>query len=330
MFGRALTHPKEFGVSNYNEDAFCGEGEGTWFAVSDGVGSALFSEIWSEELCQAACEFQSAPQDESFAEVLQTARQRWHGRIEWDSLDYFRKKKFARHGGSFATLLYAHVIAPQESDCGETMVRLWCYGDCNAFHISNQECVQCWPYSNSNDFGPAPPSLCSTPIAAPDPESWHSTELHCNPKDRLLLATDALAEYLVGELERGKAVDWSRFIGISDEEYGAWIEQLRDSKQIERDDTTFLLISPQSSSCRKNYPDQLAVGKTTPMATHGFIVSSPPHRARRRPTGKRCPPGTRCRNVPSPGTERLRVPMYLPLVSRMVKKVSRRSKSISN
>jgi serine/threonine protein phosphatase PrpC len=244
--GYALSHPKEFGKSDYNEDAYCGEGEGTWFAVSDGVGSALYSGIWSEELSRAVCEFQSTPQDESFAETLQTARQRWHARIDWSSQNRFQKKKFARHGGSFATLLYANVIPAEQSDSEEITVRLWCYGDCNAFHIRNQECVQCWPYNKSVDFGPAPQSLCSTQIVAPDPECWHSTEIQCNPDDQLLLTTDALAEYLTGELERGNTVDWSVFTDISAVDYADWIEELRQAKRIERDDTTFLLIASQT------------------------------------------------------------------------------------
>lgn len=245
---RGLSHPREFGISNYNEDALYNEQDSSWFGISDGVGSALFSDIWSRELSKAVCQLKAVPNEPSFDAAMSVARQQWHSKIDWASLDYFRKKKFSRQGGSFATLLYGNAEVDSGVQKNEIVVRLWCYGDCNAFHIRNNQCIALWPWNKTSDFGPAPPSLCSTTISPPDPECWHSTALQLESTDSLLLATDALAEHLVGELSQSREINWLTFLNMSQEDFSTWIEDLRNTSRIERDDTTFLLFSRASAT----------------------------------------------------------------------------------
>lgn len=261
LTGRGLSHPKEFGVSDYNEDAlYCLE-DISAFSISDGVGSALFSDIWSRELSKTICEAKAVVGEVSFDAAMTVARQQWHGQIDWASLDYFRKKKFSRQGGSFATLLYGLVDSIAQTDTEEVAIRLWCYGDCNLFHIRGNQCILTWPWSTASDFGPAPPSLCSTTISPADPASWASGTINLRQGDSLLLATDALAEYLVKQITNERDVQWSRFSTIDQTEFANWIEELRDTNTIERDDTTFLLV---------NYAE-IASDSESPAATSNWI-----------------------------------------------------------
>ncbi len=244
---RCLSHPKEFGVSDYNEDFASCSDDGRWFAISDGVGSALFSDIWSRSLCQAICREKAVWGEPSFDAAMAAARQQWHSEIDWAALDYFRKKKFSRQGGSFATLLYGMVDESACESSGEKTVRLWSYGDCNMFHIRDAKPVCCWPWTRATDFGAAPASLCSVQDVSTDSSLWQSHVVKLLPQDALLLATDAFAEYLVKQIEREQSFPYEKVSRITSQEFAGWIEEMRSTNSIERDDTTFLLITPQKT-----------------------------------------------------------------------------------
>ena len=249
---RWLSHPKEFGVSDFNEDAaFCSD-DLRWFAVSDGVGSALFSDIWSRALCQSICRNRAIWGEPSFDSAMTEAREQWHGEIDWSSLDYFRKKKFSRQGGSFATLLYGVANESPSGDSGGVAVRLWSYGDCNMFQIRDSKPVAVWPWTKASDFGSAPPSLCSVASVNTDASLWRSHEVTLQPNDSLILATDAFAEYLVKQIEENQNFPWKSILGISAADFAMWIEKLRETNSIERDDTTFLAITYGRKSVESN------------------------------------------------------------------------------
>ena len=267
LISRGLSHPKEFGVSDFNEDASSCSEDASWFAISDGVGSALFSDIWSRALCHAVCSAKAILGEASFDAAILAAREQWYSEIDWESLDYFRKKKFSRQGGSFATLLFGMVDKSAVNEAGEVAIRLWSYGDCDMFQLRRGQCVGIWPWSRAADFGPSPPSLCSTAGTYTDNSAWQSHIVKLQPGDAILLATDALAEFLVKQIQSEQETPWESFLSISQTEFANWIEDLRNTNRIERDDTTFLLIT------HSDVPVAMATGRAPGIWLHQQLFS---------------------------------------------------------
>jgi hypothetical protein len=65
--------------------------------------------------------------------------------------------------------------------------------------------------------------------------------------DSLLLATDALAQWVLGSTEEGNE-PWIECLRIkSQQQFEAWIQKLRDAKEIRNDDAALVVID--SVSC---------------------------------------------------------------------------------
>ena len=111
-----------------------------------------------------------------------------------------------------------------------------------------------YPIENSQDFGNTPTLLCSRTNRNSQindrvfdkvtlwEQDWH-------PGDHFLLATDALAQYMLRQFEKGE--NPSMFIAQlakegnldkQQKEFENWIESLRKEKTIRNDDTTLVSI----------------------------------------------------------------------------------------
>jgi hypothetical protein len=65
---------------------------------------------------------------------------------------------------------------------------------------------------------------------------WHAN-------DQLLLMTDALAHWFLRRLEEAKT-PWRDLLSLHDQDqFAAWIDQLRDTHEIRNDDVTVMVIA---------------------------------------------------------------------------------------
>jgi hypothetical protein len=64
----------------------------------------------------------------------------------------------------------------------------------------------------------------------------------CVPGDLLVLCTDALAKWALGQSEAGTPVNWERYWEMPVESWQEEIAALRHDRQLRYDDTTLLLL----------------------------------------------------------------------------------------
>ena len=212
-------------------------------AVCDGASESAFAQLWADTLAQ---EFIRRPPDlarldyRGLAQWLAPAQQRWHKRVPWDRLPWHGEAK-AREG-AFATLLGLQFqAAPGRSPglCWQAAA----VGDSCLFLIREGRLALSFPMAGAAEFGNTPPLVGSIPPAnAGLPRQLPKASGQCMPGDLFLLATDALAEWLLREYEAGRE-PWRELLSLADAaEWDAWLDAKRRARQIKHDDTTLLIV----------------------------------------------------------------------------------------
>jgi hypothetical protein len=101
--------------------------------------------------------------------------------------------------------------------------------------------IACFPVERAADFGTTPPLLSTRrdynrrslgQLQTREGELW--------PGDLLVLATDALAAWLLGRLEAGEQ-PWQGLSGLTAEGFAGWVESLRQEGRMRNDDVTLLM-----------------------------------------------------------------------------------------
>jgi hypothetical protein len=100
--------------------------------------------------------------------------------------------------------------------------------------------VEAFPVTRSTDFGLAPALLRTLPDA-PIPVPLGARGL-CRPGDLLVLATDAVAQWLCRTSEEGTAPDWDRLMGLDEHGWSRLLQELRRDDRIVNDDCTLLFL----------------------------------------------------------------------------------------
>lgn len=179
-----LALPKHGASRAQYEDASYGPvvtGSETRLAIADGATESAFSGLWARLLVQEACR---AP----LAEAIPAARAAFASAAasRGASLPWYAEAKAAE--GAHATVLGVTLHR-------DGALRADAVGDCILFHIRNGETRLAWPLSDPADFDNRPDLVASgegvsVPEASSLDDRWKSG-------DRLVLATDAIAAYLL-------------------------------------------------------------------------------------------------------------------------------------
>jgi hypothetical protein len=116
--------------------------------------------------------------------------------------------------------------------------RAWAVGDSCVFHVRRNRLLQAFPRIHSGEFDNAP-RLVGSRRCPPHREralgSWRAG-------DRLLLMTDALAQWFLRRVEAGRR-PWRAVERLEgDADFVHWIEKLRDSGALRNDDVTLLAV----------------------------------------------------------------------------------------
>jgi hypothetical protein len=224
------------------QDAFADNAAAGRYAVADGVTQSGFARSWARLLVAAFVADSAAP--EAFVARLSELQARWREGLP-ASLDWLAEEK--AQGGAFATFLGVTMTASADGATHEWQAVA--IGDACLFHTRENRLLDAFPLDRSEEFTNVPRSLGSRAAIA---GYWEKHAGHRRgralPGDRLWLATDALAQWCLGECEAGFP-PWGEMQLLCAEEEGdahfvAWIGGLRDrpARRLRNDDVTLLAI----------------------------------------------------------------------------------------
>ena len=211
-------------------------------ALADGASEAAFASRWSQLLAQsysAAPPAAAALTPAGLAEWLQAPQEQWRQAVPWPQIPWHGRKK--AEYGALATLLGLTLSAPARAGQPWTW-QAAAVGDSCLFPLHKGRLQQSFPLESPDQFGSSPPLLCSNP--AHNEKALQTLQLRageCRPGDSFLLASDAVAYWLLKQVQAGQE-PWPEISRLRPEQWPLWIQARRDAKEMPNDDATMLLI----------------------------------------------------------------------------------------
>lgn len=204
-------------------------------AVADGATESIFARAWAERLARGLVE-----QDMTTAAALRDGISDW--RAEWRAEAQVRAERQPWYvaakasEGAFAALLTL-TLHP------DGRWRAVSVGDCCLFLVRDGQLVKSWPFETPGAFANRPALVSSrSDQAVPAPETaagrWQL-------QDAFLLATDALAAWLLGGGtlgEDGPVIDPSVAVDWNQDEFQSIVETARSQGALRNDDATLLTL----------------------------------------------------------------------------------------
>ncbi len=246
---KGFSHPKD-PQTGVNEDSWRADDLQNVVVVSDGASSSIFSGLWSNILCQSVIESVPDPMDHfNFPKWLERVREKWINGIDLNNLSWYQKPKMA--SGAFATLVWATIDQsmeiPDDLDDDVPMdtdfFRIYGYalGDACLLHFHSGRLVRSIPVVRSVDFDSTPPLVGSINLGVDLTASFVPIDFVAPEGDWIVLATDAMAQWILSQCENGSVPDWREFWNQTPEQYDELVERIRQEQQIRVDDSTVLL-----------------------------------------------------------------------------------------
>lgn len=217
-------------VAEY-EDAFAGDPAQGRFAIADGASESAFADVWAQILVNA---FVQTPGP--WSGWLTAARERWSAQVQERQLSWYAETKFEE--GAFAAMLGIAFA--------EGRWRAIAVGDCCLFQVRDRRLLCGFPLRHSREFGNRPSLLASRARQSAEPRTRRihfQGDFHAG--DVVFLMTDALAQWFLKEVEEGRQ-PWRDLQAIvAEEQFGAFIDNLREAKHLRNDDVTLVSIQSQ-------------------------------------------------------------------------------------
>ncbi|MCG8918134.1 protein phosphatase 2C domain-containing protein [Actinokineospora sp. PR83] len=211
-----------------NEDSAGGRADSGRFAVSDGASTTARADVWSELLTDAFIN----GDDPLAPDVLGALRQQWWERVATPGLAWHAREKL--HRGSAATFLGVRVDAD-----GYLVTAV---GDSCLLHISDGRLVLAAPLDDWTEFSRFAELVHTTPDTPVPPEHVRSASGPLSDGDILLLATDAVAKYLLRHhAETGGLPPLIEHVD-DDDRFADFIERAREQQELDDDDSTVCVV----------------------------------------------------------------------------------------
>jgi hypothetical protein len=236
-----VTHKKAEGPDDC-QDAGKRDDEQGRYAIADGATRSFFPKEWATLLVEHFCE---SP-DLSLAETdwggwIKPIQQEWYKQVEERVKErnlFFLTNSFIEKESALATFI--GLKFNKESSEWRSMI----VGDSCLFHIGDTG-FKSYLIGKSSDFTNRPEVVASFPK-----DNHHRPTVidgHAKPGDTFILATDALAKWMLEHEEVGRldaAIDAIQSVE-TDEEFHQFVDEERDNKAIrlDNDDVTLMLIS---------------------------------------------------------------------------------------
>jgi hypothetical protein len=232
----ALRQPKDGHTEDECEDAWAADPAAGRFAVADGASESAFAGLWARLLAEG---FLSASRPRDLPGWLSDVRRRWSAEVMDLELPWYAEIK--RQEGAFATFLGLHV--PPEEAAPSCRWHALAIGDSCLVRVRKDRRVRAFPLRGSSDFGNQPLLLGSWPSPVP---SFRRCSGTLRPGDRLLLMTDALAQWFLNSHEQGEqpweAVAMLLSADRPEAAFADWVGELRKEGALHNDDVTLLSL----------------------------------------------------------------------------------------
>ena len=194
-------------------------------AVADGATESVFARAWAERLVRGLVAAR-ATTAEAVREAIAAAQAEWQASVRERSRDRPWYVTAKAREGAFATVLGLSLHA-------DGRWRAVSVGDCCLFHVRDEALVRRWPFASADDFTNRPalvPSRSDRRVPAPE-----RTNGPWQPGDRFLLATDAVAAWLL-RTEGAATRSWDP------DSFRAAVHRARDDGVLRNDDATLLVL----------------------------------------------------------------------------------------
>jgi len=226
---RSFLLPKAGHAYDECEDSIDGDPETGRFAIADGASESYAAGEWARRLVTG---FVSEGATDNW---LTDSRNAWQEETGGGALSWYAEDKLAH--GAHATFLGLSIRLAGESVEWEAIA----VGDSCLFVISQDNPPVAFPVTQSSGFTSAP-ALVTSRGAGP---GWKVERGTLRPSDILLLATDALAQYLLASSEEGDFAG-PTLLGLEEEDdFALWVALARDQGKLRNDDMALGVVEVQ-------------------------------------------------------------------------------------
>lgn len=237
---RIFALPKRGHRAEEYEDACAGDPATGRFAVADGASESSFANIWAKLLVEGYV--QPSARKTAADNWLAPLRKQWAKQVDGRELPWYAEEK--REQGAFATFLGLRIVRSPEERGGRWKASA--VGDSCMFQVRDDILLACFPLARSADFDTRPALIGSRPMkndVRPKLE-WGRWQ----PGDWFFLMTDALAQWFLARHEEKRkpwrSLLWRLTQKNGEAELTAYLEKLRDGKELKNDDVTLTAIGP--------------------------------------------------------------------------------------
>ena len=115
-------------------------------------------------------------------------------------------------------------------------------GDCCLFVVRDDRLEVSFPLEDHAEFDNNPALVCSNPASSEG--LWEDVRLdsgECSAGDLLIVATDAIAAWFLGQHAKGEK-PWETLVGLGPSEWEGWVDEQRGDGLMRNDDTTVVIV----------------------------------------------------------------------------------------
>jgi len=218
------------------EDAHAADAEAGVAAVADGASSGIYCRTWADQLVRHfVADRPDARDPAALARWVHGLRVEWRAAIQYETLNWSKQRKVDEVGAA-ATFLGLEVGPLAD---GRHAWRACAIGDASLFWVRNGKLLGTFPVVAADQFG-------SAPLLVRSNHGYKTLALcaagECEPGDRFLLATDAVAVRLFKSTASDSGPDWERFESLDADAWRAEVDELRKANDMVNDDCTLVAL----------------------------------------------------------------------------------------
>lgn len=237
--GRLLRLAKDAEFPEENQDAVSTDASRGRAAIADGVASSLFAGAWARTLVEAATyDPPNLDDPEALARWLVLRREAWAAQVRLDRLAWHQKPKLRE--GAFSTLLWLQLAAGDHADAYR--LQAWAIGDTCLFLVRAGQLVRSFPIQEVEQFETSPLAIGSIDRNHDRLLEFQRMQADCRTGDWLVLATDAMAAWVLRACQSGRPPHWDEFWEMGEDPWRERIGALRAERELRYDDTTLLML----------------------------------------------------------------------------------------
>ena len=222
---------KSGNAANEYEDAYAVKPDALRFAVADGASETSFARAWAELLVEGFV--QEPPSAGGLPAWVTPLQQAWVNASQGKATAWYAEEK--ARDGAFSSLLGLTI----EGDRWRALA----IGDSCLFVVRAGRMARAFPLARAEQFNNRPLLLSS--VARANGHVWQDVvadEGDLQGADRILLMTDALAQWFLVEAEMGRR-PWAALAQITtQEQFRAFVDCLRAGRALRNDDVTLVSV----------------------------------------------------------------------------------------